>query len=345
MKYKIITYGCQMNKTDSERIAAILEKKGMKKTTSEKKADIIILNMCSIRQSAVDRIHGKAKNLLQLKKIRPNLKIILTGCILEQDKKKFSKIFDEIWDNKNYFKLSPQRCSKKIAYVPISNGCNNFCSYCVVPFTRGPLFCRKHKEIIKEATKAIEKGAREIWLLGQNVNDYFDSKGKKIIDFADLLKMIDCLPGNFKLFFISPHPKDFSDKLIETLANCQKFGKYLNLPLQSGDNAILKKMNRPYTARQYEKLVEKIKKKIPNIFLSTDIIVGFPGETENQFENTKKLFKKIDFDMAYISKYSPRPGTAAIKMKNHLPLKEKKKRWQILNNILEKKWKKDKIKK
>jgi MiaB/RimO family radical SAM methylthiotransferase len=341
MKYHIITFGCQMNVSDSQKLAAILENMGYQASPKEK-ADLIIFNMCSVRQSAVDRIHGKIKSFAKLKKENPKLKIILTGCTLEKDKKQFKKFFDEIWDNKNYFNLPAKKEKKRTALIPISNGCNNFCSYCVVPFTRGPLICRSHKKILKEAKKAVEQGAEKIWLLGQNVNDYLDQEKNKNqkINFAKLIKMVDALPGNFKFFFVSPHPKNFSDELINVLAKCQKFGNYLNLPLQSGDNEILKKMNRPYTVQQYENLVKKIRKKMPKIFLSTDIIVGFPGETKKQFENTKKLFSKIGFNMAYISKYSPRPGTAAYKIKGELPLKEKQKRWKILNNILLKNWKK-----
>jgi tRNA-2-methylthio-N6-dimethylallyladenosine synthase len=215
-----------------------------------------------------------------------------------------------------------------------------------VPFTRGPLVCRDHKEILKEVKNVVEKGlnpvrnaisngAREIWLLGQNVNRY-RSPDSLSVNFAKLLKMIDDIPGDFKFFFITPHPKNFSDELINCLAKCKKFGRYLNLPVQSGDNEILKKMKRPYTIKQYKKLVKKIREKIPEIRLSTDVIVGFPGETKKQFENTIKLFKEIKFNYAYIAKYSPRPGTAAFQMEDGVPLKEKKRREKILREIIAK---------
>jgi len=344
-KYHIITFGCQMNKSDSERIATVLENRGYKPIEDDSsaealaKADLILVNMCSVRQSAVDRVFGLANKLKKLKSQNSKLKTVLTGCILKTDRKRFRIIFDSIWEPKNYFNISSKCQSKSIAFVPISNGCNNFCTYCVVPFTRGPLICRDHQEILNEVKDLVKKGYKEIWLLGQNVNRYRSiSKGKvqnsKVINFAGLLKMINDVPGNFKIRFMSPHPADFTDELIEVMTKSEKVAKYLNLPVQSGDNKILKKMKRPYTAEKYKNLVKKIRKKIPDINLSTDVIVGFPGETKKQFENTVKLFKEIKFNLAYIAKYSPRPGTAAFKMKDNVPLKEKKRREKILMEFI-----------
>jgi len=244
-------------------------------------------------------------------------------------------------------------------------GCNNFCSFCVVPYTRGREVSRPAKDILCEVKNLIEKGAnpirnaisngaREIWLLGQNVNSYqsigknssaaASAKADKIVKFHDLLKMINEIPGNFWIRFTSPHPKDFSDELINTMAKCQRVTPYLNLPVQSGDDEILKKMNRPYTVNQYKDLVKKIRDKFAlireglerGVAISTDIIVGFPGETKKQFENTVKLFKEIKFDMAYIAEYSPRPGTAAEKLKDDVPKKEKERRYKILTEVLKK---------
>jgi tRNA-2-methylthio-N6-dimethylallyladenosine synthase len=332
-KYHIITFGCQMNKSNSERISTILEKKNYRPVKNINEADLILVNMCSVRQSAVDRVFGLSQKLAKLKYQNSNLKTILTGCVLKEDKNKFRKIFDEIWDIKNYFNTMPKCQSKFLYFVPISNGCNNFCSYCVVPYTRGKLICREHKEILKETKKAIKKGYKEIWLLGQNVNDYH-SPNNSSINFPKLLKMVNDIPGNFIIRFISPNPKNFSDELINVMARYQKVAKFLNLPVQSGDNQILKKMNRPYTVQQYKNLVKKIRKKIPDINLSTDVIVGFPDEVQSQFENTVKLFKEIKFDIAYISKYSPRPGTTAFKLKDNVPQREKERRWRILNDII-----------
>ena len=320
MRYHILTYGCQMNKSDSERIAASLENDGYKPARKINEADLVVVNMCSVRQPAVDRVFGLKQKLYNLKSQNPNLKTILTGCLLKKDEGKFRKIFDDVRKQPWSFLYV------KSKYIPISNGCDNFCTYCVVPHTRGSLACRDHKEIIREIRKSVENGVKEIWLLGQNVNKY----KSKTTNFAKLLKMVNSLPGDFKIRFASPNPADFSDELIEVMAKCKKVAKFLNLPVQSGDNQILKKMNRPYTVKHYKNLVKKIRGKIPDINLSTDVIVGFPGETKKQFENTVKLFKEIKFDIAYIAKYSPRPGTAAFQLKDDIPVKEKKQRERIL---------------
>ena len=360
MKYKIITFGCQMNKSDSERIAVVLEKMGYRKASqkNEKEADLIVVNMCSVRQSAVDRVFGLIPKFQKLKNKNPQIKTILTGCLLNEDRKKLSQYFDLILKIKDlpnwpkiikkklikplaikpltgceYLKIKPRYQNKDIAFIPISTGCGNFCSYCVVPFTRGPLICRDHREILKEVKNAIKSKKKEIWLLGQNVNDY-QSPTNTSINFAKLIKMINDLPGNFKFFFTSPHPKNFSNELINVLAQSEKFGKYLNLPVQSGDDQILKKMNRNYSVKEYKALVEKIRKKIPDIKLSTDVIVGFPGETKKQFQNTVKLFKEIKFANAYIAKYSPRLGTMAAKLKDNIPYSEKLKREKILRELI-----------
>ena len=356
MKYRIITFGCQMNKSDSERIATVLENMGYRQTLNEGEADLIVVNMCSVRQSAVDRVYGLIPKFKKIKTLPAGrqVKTILTGCILKKDKKKFKKGFDLILNIRdlpswplmlknypagapnqglNYLEIRPKYQNDFSAFVPISNGCNNACSYCVVPFVRGSLICRNHKEIIKETKNAIKQGFREIWLLGQNVNDY-TSPADSSVNFAKLLELVNDIPGNFQIRFTSPNPKNFSDELIEVMAKSKKVAKYINLPVQSGDNEILKRMNRPYTIEQYKNLVKKIREKIPDINLTTDVIVGFPGETKKQFENTVKLFKEIKFNLAYIAKYSPRPGTAAFQIKDNVSLKEKRRREKILREII-----------
>ncbi len=354
-----------MNKADSERIASLLENNGYKPSLNKKDANLIIINMCSVRQSAVDRVYGKIKDFNELKRKKKNLKTVLTGCILKEDKKKFVEKFDLVlsikdlpkWPKtfsrffqgrekvdmkkKNYLDIRPKYGNKFSAFVPISSGCNNACTYCAVPFTRGHLICRDYKKILKEVKVAIQKGFKEIWLLGQNVNDYksnikSENQSPKEINFAKLLKIINDIKGNFWIRFTSPNPADFSNELIKTMKKCKKITPYLNLPLQSGDDKILKKMNRRYTVEKYKNLVKNIRKEIPNISLSTDIIVGFPGETKKQFENTVKLMKKIKFDMAYIAKYSPRPGTIAARLKDNVSQKEKNRREKIINTLLEK---------
>jgi len=345
-KYHIITFGCQMNKSDSERIAGDLESKGYQPASNTNEADLIVVNMCSVRQSAVDRVYGLFPKFKKLREKKPKLKTVLTGCILKEDKRKFTKRFDQILKIGDLLKYQPKYQNNFRAFIPISNGCNNFCSYCVVPYVRGPLVCRPYEEIIDEVKNLIKKGYKEIWLLGQNVNSYGVQRGtdaepsteltrkKKAVNFAKLLKMVNDIPGDFRIRFTSSHPADFTDELIDVMANSKKVAKYLHLPVQSGDNQILKKMNRPYTAEKYKNLVKKIRKKIPDINLSTDVIVGFPGETKKQFENTVKLFKEIKFNIAYIAKYSPRPGTTAFRLKDNIPLKEKKRREKILREIL-----------
>jgi tRNA-2-methylthio-N6-dimethylallyladenosine synthase len=334
MKYKIFTFGCQMNEADSERIASVLE--GQKYTPARKdaEADLIVVNMCSVRQPAVDRIFGLAEKLAKLKAKNRKLKTILTGCVLPKDRKKFAEKFDEIMKFKDLLGKTPKRQSMHKVSIPISEGCRNACTYCAVPFTRGGLVCRRPNAILTEIKQAIKAGAKEIWLLGQNVNDYTGKKLGENINFAKLLKMASSVPGDFAIRFMSPNPKNFSDELINVMASCKKIANFLNLPVQSGDDKILKAMNRPYTAKQYTTLVKKIREKIPGINLTTDVIVGFPGETKKQFQNTAKLFREIKFNLAYISKYSIRPGTAASKMKDNVPLEEKRRREKILRNII-----------
>ncbi len=361
-KYWINTFGCQMNISDSERIARVLEKIGYTKTEIMDQADLIVFNMCSVRQTAVDRVYGQANQLQRLKKRNKGLKTILTGCILEPDKAKLERIFDFVLDKnelsfwpqiisrkkitsklKNYLEINPIYGNKIQALVPISNGCDNFCTYCAVPYTRGRLVSRNYRNILQEIKKLAANGYKEIWLLGENVNSYL-SPGKEKKDFADLIEEIEKIKSDFWLRFTSPHPKDFSEKLIKVLAESKKITPYLNLPLQSGDDVILRKMNRPYTVEKYENLVKKIRQAFFQkrldldkiICISTDLIVGFPGETKLQFENTAKTMKKIKFDLAFISQYSPRPKSYCYeKMEDNVLKDEKRKRDKILNQILQ----------
>lgn len=366
--YYLFVLGCQMNKSDAERLATLLEKIGFKKTEDEKKANLIIAVSCSVRQSAIDRILGKVKRWQELKRKKP-LILGLTGCVLPKEKPKLLKYFDFFFEIKDLKKL-PQVLGKKIppeiekieeyfqihpafqsffqAYVPISTGCDNFCTYCAVPYTRGKEISRPANEIICEIENLVKRNYKEIILLGQNVNSYnselkikdvkfkMTNKKSKRIKFPNLLRIINDISGDFWIRFLTSHPKDMSDELIDAVAQCQKVTEYIHLPVQSGDDGILKKMNRNYTVAHYKNLILKIRKKIPNIAISTDIIVGFPSETKDQFENTKKLMEEIGFDMAYIAQYSPRPGTAAALLEDNIPKKEKEKREKILTKILEK---------
>ncbi|MFH1966532.1 MAG: MiaB/RimO family radical SAM methylthiotransferase [Patescibacteria group bacterium] len=320
VKYHIITYGCQMNESDSERIATQLEKQKHQLAKNIKQADLIVINVCSVRQSAINRVYDKIKKIRLFSK-KP--KIILTGCILEKDKKQFKEKVDKIKPISDNFKIKTNCQSTKQALVPIMTGCNNFCSYCAVPYTRGREKSRPTQEIIKEVKNLIKNNYKEITLLGQNVNSYQNN-------FPKLLKTLNHLPGNFEINFMTSHPKDMSDELISIIASSKKVSKNIHLPVQSGDNKILKKMNRGYTVQDYKKLIKKIRQQIPKAKISTDIIVGFPDETEKQFQNTVKLVKEIRFSQAYVSAYSPRPGTVAHKFKDNIPSGIKKRRKKIL---------------
>ncbi len=381
-KYHITTFGCQANLADSERIAGALENAGLKKAAKREVTDVLIFNTCSVRQKAEDRVFGLKKEIEKLRKKKSKLKVVLTGCMMHYDKKELARrlpfidIFLDIKETaklpkllglasrapqktrSDYLKLEPKYESGVSAGVPISYGCDNFCTYCIVPYSRNREYSRPVKDIVKEIQALIKKGYKEIWLLGQNVNSYEapselhrNSSAKtsakaeitkgaplpRLVKFPDLLRLVNSIPGDFWIRFTSPHPKDFSDDLIKAMAECEKFTHYVNLPLQSGDNTILKRMNRPYTVGHYKKLVKKIRKAILDIAISTDIIVGFPGETKKQFGNTAKAMKEIGFDMAFLSEYSTRPGTVAAKtMKDNVPHKEKECRKKILNDILTK---------
>lgn len=344
MNYFIITYGCQMNHSDSEKITTKLNSLGhraVKASSSAKalaKADLIVINACSVRQSAIHRVYGKVENY-------KNKKIIIAGCVLPKDKKQLLEKNVEFWHPDEYFCLPATPENGFSASVPIMTGCNNFCTYCAVPFTRGREKSRPAEEIISEIELLIKKGVKEITLLGQNVNSYQD----KNLNFPRLLEAINNLPGNFWLNFLTSHPKDMSAELIKAAGKCQKVTPYIHLPIQSGDNQILKKMNRHYSVNHYKNLIKKIrssfaryrrtfkdKASFPPVAISTDVIVGFPGETKKQFKNTAKIMRELKFDMAYLARYSPREGNAAAKLKDNVSPKEKRCRESILNNILTK---------
>jgi tRNA-2-methylthio-N6-dimethylallyladenosine synthase len=374
MKYFIKTFGCQMNYSDSERIATVLENLGFQEASLINEATLVIINTCGVRQMAEDRVYGLVHNL-RFKNKDLGFKIILTGCLADRknvyrklkdkvdlfvdiknfrkDVKKFLKSYilnlNSCQDNsaRSYLSIKPKYKKSYFAYVPIMTGCNNFCAYCVVPYARGREISRDSGEIIKEIKGLIKKGYKEIMLLGQNVNSYqfIDknssaealAKADRIITFPKLLKKIIAIPGSFKISFMTSHPKDMSDELIDIIAQSPKISKTIHLPVQSGDSQILKKMNRKYSATHYLNLIKKIRQKIPSVRISTDIIVGFPGETKKQFENTVKLCQKVGFVKSYTSQYSPRPGTAAAKLNDNIPKAEKKRRWKILDEMINKK--------
>lgn len=345
-----------MNYTDAERLAGIMESLGYSLTTSEEQADIIILVACAVRQLAVNKLTGNGKKFKKYRQKNPNLKTILTGCILNTDKKLLANIFDIILDiqdisnlpkllqpstptqsqstdTHNYLQITPKYQNLFTAYVPIMTGCNNFCSYCVVPYTRGREYSRPAVDIIKEIKQLLALGYKEIILLGQNVNSYKDNNQ---VNLPALLQQIDNLPGHFWIRFLTSHPKDMTEELLLTVKNSQKLTPFIHLALQSGSNQILQQMNRKYTKEHFLQLTQLIKQHLPNATITTDIIVGFPGETSSHFQETLDLMNEIQFDMAYINKYSPRKQTASYQILDNVNWEEKKSREQQANHILRK---------
>ncbi len=359
MTFYLFVTGCQQNIYDSTRITHLLNKMGYV-LASEKNADLIIVIACSVRQKAVDRIWGKMR--LWLKRPRKP-QIIITGCLLPSDKEKMIKRgvnfipankidqqLPKLLGNKLKIKnLKLKIEDKSNTFVPIMYGCNNFCTYCAVPYTRGREVSRPENEIIKEIDDMVKNGIKEVTLLGQNVNSYnvkaqmlnvktTTKNSNRKSNFVKLLEKIEKINGLNKISFLTSHPKDMGNDLINWMAKSKKFSGELHLPLQSGDDEILRKMNRNYTAKHYFDLIKRLKSKVKSLsWLSTDIIVGFPGETKQQFENTYNLCKKINFDKAFISQFSPRVGTPAAKMKNDVLQQEKKRRWLKLDKLINKK--------
>ena len=331
-----------MNYSDGERISTVLKSLNYEQTDQEDQADLIVVVACSVRQSAIDRIYGKIKNWQKIKETKLLITAI-TGCLLPNDKVMMESKFDLAFDIselvtlpqllkvkqddfkniKNYFDIHPIPKSTWQVYIPIMTGCNNFCTYCAVPYTRGREKSRASKDILNEVQEYIKLGYKEITLLGQNVNSYGNDLNGEI-KFPELLKQVNDLPGNFWLRFMTSHPKDMSDELIKVMKDGDKLCPYLHLPVQSGSDNILQKMNRKYTIKHYINLIKKVRKAIPNISISTDTIVGFPGETKWEFNKTKRLYKKLAYDMAYIGKYSPRQGTVSAKWGDNVSQEEKK---------------------
>ena len=363
MKYFIVTYGCQMNVHESEKIAAILEKLGYSCGETREEADIIVFNTCAIREGAEDRVFGNVGNLKKLKKRNKNLIIVLCGCMTQKEEtaKKMLKTFPfvdivigtfnlpkladyiqkvkdgrqlEIWQEGEIDEILPyKRTSGENAWVNIMQGCNNFCTYCIVPYVRGREKSRSEENILNEIKQIIsEKKYKKITLLRQNVNSY----GKHLspaVSFAQLLKDICKLEGDFKISFMTSHPKDLTDEVIDVVASEDKIEKYIHLPAQSGNNRILNLMNRKYTREKYLGIIEKIREKIPNCRITSDFIVGFPSETEEEFEDTYDLVKKVEFDSIFAFMYSPREGTVASKMQDQIPEETKHQRVNKLLNL------------
>ena len=373
LKYSILTMGCQLNENDSERLSGMIEKMGYIKTQNIEEASLIVFNTCCVRENAEDKLFGKLGEVKRIKEKKGAI-IAIGGCMMQEkqmvEKIKNSYSFVDIVFGTHTLHKFPEDLynvlikTKKIedildidgeviegfpikrndsirASVLIMNGCNNFCTYCIVPYVRGRERSRKAENIIKEIKELAKAGYKEITLLGQNVNSYMkiEKENKENIgqidSFAKLLIEINKIEGIERIRFISPHPKDFTDDVIDAIKNCNKICKIIHLPLQSGSTNILKSMNRKYTKEEYLKLVEKIKQKIPEVVFSTDIIVGFPGETEEDFEDTLDVVKKVKFEQVYMFIYSRRDGTPADKMENQILEEVKHKRFDKLKELVE----------
>ncbi|HEX8917826.1 MAG TPA: tRNA (N6-isopentenyl adenosine(37)-C2)-methylthiotransferase MiaB [Chloroflexota bacterium] len=358
-RYWIWTVGCQMNKVDSDRVADTLKARGYVPAPSEEEADIVILNSCAVRESAERRVSGKLGNLAQLKKERPELLLGLTGCSVSPDFEATRRRFrgadmyfqptriDQFLEQLNQHWPEPEdpgvlACWQEqsesteqkgpVAYVPISNGCDKFCTYCIVPYRRGRETSRPIFDIVEECGSLVKQGVKEITLLGQRVNAY-GRDFKDGTDLADLLILVDKIPGLVRLRFLTSYPKDMSDKLIETISCLPTVCEHIHLPVQAGNNEVLTNMRRGYTREDYVALIRRIRAANPDIALSTDIIVGFPGETEEQYQDTLSLLEEVRFSSVYVAAYSPRPGTLASRWEDDVPPDVKKDRVQRLDRL------------
>ncbi|MCJ7743025.1 MAG: tRNA (N6-isopentenyl adenosine(37)-C2)-methylthiotransferase MiaB [Dehalococcoidales bacterium] len=341
--YHIWTIGCQMNKAESARLASFFEQRGYQATAAEK-ADIIVLNSCVVRQSAENRVVNKLHTLKQLKKLHPGLTLAVTGCLVNSDTAALKRAFPHVdhffkpgdfppWLEKTTSDQTLPQSPPVSVYVPIIQGCNNFCSYCIVPYRRGREKSRPIDEIVSEAKELVRRGAREIVLLGQNVDSYGHDLPDRP-DLADLLTELNAVDGLARLRFLTNHPKDMTRKLIDAIATRDKVCEHISLPVQSGDDAILKAMKRDYTVKHYRQLITEIRHRIPEVALSTDVIVGFPSESEEQFQGTVNLLSELGFDTVHVAGYSPRAGTiAARELEDNIPAAEKRRRLKKIEQL------------
>lgn len=371
LKYLILTMGCQLNENDSEKLCGMIEEMGYDKTDKLEESDLVVFNTCCVRENAEDRLFGKLGEVKKIKEKRGTI-IAIGGCMMQEkhivDKLKQSYPFFDIVFGTHTLHQFPKDLYTKIfenkriedvldidgevieglpisrndnikASVTIMNGCNNFCSYCIVPYVRGRERSRNPEDILNEVKSLAKQGYKEITLLGQNVNSYLKSGNvdfeSDVKSFADLLREVNKIQGIERIRFVSPHPKDFTDDVIEAIRDCDKVCKIIHLPLQSGSTKVLKAMNRKYTKEQYVKLAKKMKEIIPEIVFSTDIIVGFPGETEEDFEDTLDVVKQIHFEQVYMFIYSRRVGTPGDRMENQVPDEIKHKRFDKLKALVE----------
>lgn len=370
MKYFIHTFGCQSNKSDSERIAGDYQARGYEEAASWQECDELVVNTCAVRKRAEDRARAFYHKVVTYfeKAGKPKPKFIITGCMVHHGNDRLFEMMPQLDEvlpiNEVGFNSATVRKDKKHAWVPISVGCNSFCTYCIVPYSRGREKSRSFEEIMEEVKSLVEQGYEEITLLGMNVNSWGLEKvgvgfRKMLMDsqhftredlpsnqsqyltpdgvppFVKLLRAVTAFKEIKLVRFLSSNPWDFYDELIEEVATNKKIDRYVHLPIQSGSNSVLDRMNRGYTVEQYMEVVEKLRKLDPEIVIGTDIIVGFPGETDDEFAQTVDLVKKMDWKVGFVAMYSPRPGTASWKLyEDDIPHAVKKRRWKILDDLI-----------
>ena len=357
--FHIWTIGCQMNEADSSKVAAMLQEVGYRPTENENEADIVVLNSCVVRQQAEDKVAGKLNNLMRLKRERPNMPLVLTGCMVTNQQEALSQRFphvDLFFDPSDFGKLErvvpelrdldddlaqlphyyvdKEVDSSVSAHVPIIYGCNFVCAYCIVPYRRGRETSRPFAEIVREVERLVDQGVRDVTLLGQTVNAYGHDLPEKP-GLAQLLRAVDAIPGLDRLRFLTSHPKYMSNEIIDTMAELPSLCEHMNLPVQAGDNDVLKRMRRTYTADVWQERIEYTRQQMPDVTVATDIIVGFPGETEEQFENTLMMLEQTRCDKVHVAMYSPRPGTLSARWEDNVPAEEKHRRHQAIEILQE----------
>ncbi len=383
MRYHLVTLGCQMNKSDSERTRTVIERMGFIWTDREDEASLLGVLACSVRQKSIDKVYSRISKWNRWKKDR-SLITFVSGCMLTADKEKFLKQFDLVFtmdelpeldamvrqygivtpaslsspaettqvpmqtlalkpkkdpaEIRQFWKVRPQYSSSFEAFIPIQNGCDKFCTFCAVPYTRGREVSRSSDEILKELRELVDKGYKSITLLGQNVNSYgLDKRGDEI-SFHSLLEKIgefgERSGKEFWVYFTSPHPRDMSADVIDVMARYGCLARQVHLPVQSGDDKVLIRMNRNHNMDRYRNIIQTIREKLPDATIFTDVIVGFTGETDQQFENTRKIMEEFRFNMAYIAMYSPRPGATSSRWEDDIPREVKKERLQVLTDEL-----------
>jgi tRNA-2-methylthio-N6-dimethylallyladenosine synthase len=365
MKYFLLPFGCQMNLSDTERVRTVLQQMGYEPTDNEEEANILGIVACSVRQKGIDKVYGRIEKWNAMKN-RKNVITFVSGCILPADRVRFLKLFDLVFtmnelpnlpelirqygvvtptkevnpsaNMEPFWEINPMRASTFEAYIPIQNGCNNFCTYCAVPYTRGREVSRPSEEILAEVKELVEKDYKSITLLGQNVNSYgLDKKGEEI-NFAELLRRIGeygkASGKEFWVYYTAPHPRDMEDEIIEVMAQYDCLAKQIHIPIQSGDDVMLQRMNRHHNLERYRHIIQTIRKVLPTATIFTDIIVGFTHESEEEFENTRKAMEEFKYNMAYIAQYSVREGAVASKWEDDVPKEVKRQRYHRLTEEL-----------